>query len=108
MESGPSDSWAGRPWSGPCDAGELLLPASGRRTREVLLLCSRVMGVAATAGGLQILRLRTVELFGVGGKCLEPDGHAGRLEARRVERDDAHRVVAIGLEVFYGDGGFLG
>jgi hypothetical protein len=80
------------------DVGEALVWSDHGRGREVVIV----------AGGLRVFRLRTVELLGVGGKCSEADGHAGRLEARRVERDDADRVVAIGLEVFYGDGGFLG
>ena len=45
IESGPSASCACLP---SCDAGETLLPISGRLMREVLLLCSRVIGGAAT------------------------------------------------------------
>ena len=91
-----SHRWGG---DGGDNLGEGLVWADNRRGRVVIVV----------AGGRRVFgRVGAVEVIRVGGEGSQADGDAGGLEARRVERDYADGVVAVGLEVLYGNGGFLG
>lgn len=89
----------GRGSDGRDDIGEGLVRADDGRWGVVIVVAGegRIFG-----------RVGAVEVIGVGGEGAQADGHAGGLEAGRVERDDADGVVAVGLQVLDGDGGFLG